>query len=114
MKSLLSYILFIFSIVALFGLTFSIAQDNGNTGKKVFIDKKCGSCHSVKAEGLESKKKDAVDLSTTGDKNKADFLKQYLTKKAKIKDADHKTAFKGTDEELNNLTKWLGSLKEKK
>lgn len=114
MKSLLSYILFIFSIVALFGLTFSIAQEAENPGKKVFIDKKCSSCHSVKVAGLESKKKDAFDLSKSGEKRTADFLKQYLSKKAKIKDADHKSVFKGTDEELNNLTKWLESLKEKK
>jgi cytochrome c553 len=112
MKNLFSYILFIFTIVFLFGLTFSIAQDSGSEGKKVFIDKKCGTCHSVQVEGLESKKKDAVDLSSVGEERTAEFLKLYLTKAEKIEDAEHKTAFKGTDKELDELTKWLASLKE--
>jgi cytochrome c2 len=114
MKNLLSYILFVFSIVALFGLTFSIAQETENPGKKVFVEKKCGSCHSVQVESLESKKKDAVDLSKVGDTRTAEFLKLYLTKKEKINDAEHKMAFKGTEEELTNLVTWLESLKEKK
>lgn len=114
MKGLLSYLLFVFTIVALFGLTFSIAQETENLGKKVFIDKKCSTCHSVEAEGLQSKKKDAVDLSTAGEKRTAEFLAKYLTKEEKISGKEHKSAFKGSEEELKNLTNWLESLKEKK
>jgi len=112
MKNVLFYLLFVFSIVALYGLTFSLAQDKEPAGKKVFIDKKCGSCHSVETAGITSKKKDAVDLSNAGS-NKADVLTKYLKKEAKIDNKDHKIAFKGSDEELKSLVSWLETLKKK-
>jgi cytochrome c2 len=112
MKNVLFYLLFVFSIVALYGLTFSLAQDKEPAGQKVFVEKKCGTCHSVESAGLTSKKKDAVDLSNVG-VNKADLLTKYLKKEAKISDKDHKIAFKGSDEELKNLVSWFQTLKKK-
>lgn len=111
MKNVFFYLLFVFSIVALFGLTYSFAQDKEPAGQKVFVDKKCGTCHSVESAGLTSKKKDAVDLSNAG-AQKADVLAKYLKKEAKLNDKEHKTAFKGTDEELKDLASWLESLKK--
>lgn len=112
MKSVISYISFVFVIVALYGFAFSFGQTEPE-GKKVFVDSKCGMCHTVKSEGLESKKKDAVDLSTVGDTYEVDALKKILTKKEKIKDADHKVAFKGDEKSLDALSLWLVSLKSK-
>lgn len=112
MKSVVSYLMFVFVIVALYGFVYSFGQSEPE-GKKVFVDSKCGMCHSVTSEGLQSKKKDAVDLSTVGDTYKADILKKILTKKEKIKDADHKVAFKGDEKSLDALTLWLESLKSK-
>ena len=113
MKNIFSYLLFIFVIVALFGFAYSFAQSKGTEGKKVFEAQKCNMCHTVTTAGITSKKKDAVDLSTVGSTYKADFLTKYLKKDAKIKDSAHKVAFKGTDEEMTSLTKWLESLKKK-
>jgi hypothetical protein len=48
-----------------------------------------------------------------GSTYKADFITKYIKKDAKIKDAVHKVAFKGTDEETTSLVKWLASLKKK-
>ena len=113
MKNIFSYILFVFLIVALYGFAFSFAQDKGADAKKIFETQKCNACHTVSVAGITSKKKDAVDLSTVGSTYKADFITKYIKKDAKIKDAVHKVAFKGTDEETTSLVKWLASLKKK-
>ena len=113
MKNIFTYFLFIFLIVALFGFAFSFAQSKGADAKKIFETQKCNACHSVTVAGINSKKKDAVDLSTVGSTYKADFLTKYIKKDAKIKDAVHKVVFKGTDEEMTSLVKWLESLKKK-
>ena len=113
MKNLLIYFAFIFSIVLLFGFAYSFGAVEPD-GKKIFIDKKCNSCHSVDAVGIEYKKKNAAYLSKIGNSIKADFLEKYLTRKAKINNKEHKTAFKGTEEELKTISKWLGSLKSTK
>jgi mono/diheme cytochrome c family protein len=97
----------------MYGFTYSSVPADPD-GKQVFIDGKCTTCHTVVTAGVTSKKKDATDLSKTGDTHKADFLAKYLTKKDKLNGKDHKTAFKGTEQELNALTKWLESLKSKK
>ena len=113
MKNIFSYLLFVFLIVALYGFAFSFAQNKGVDAKKVFEAQKCNMCHTVTSAGITSKKKDAVDLSSVGSTYKADFLTKYLKKDVKIKDAAHKATYKGTDEELASLTKWLESLKKK-
>ena len=113
MKNLLIYIAFVFSVVLLFGFAYSFGADEPD-GKKIFVDKKCNSCHSVDAAGIECKKKNPDDLSKVGDSRKADFLEKYLTKKEKINDKEHKTVLKGTEEELKAISKWLGSLKAAK
>src|ERR1017187_3301829 len=113
MKNIFTYLLFIFLIVALYGFAFSFAQDKGSDAKKDFEAQKCNACHTVTTAGITSKKKDAVDLSTVGSTYKADFLTKYIKKDAKIKDAVHKVAFKGNDDETASLVKWLASLKKK-
>lgn len=111
MKNIFTYLTFVFFVVALYGFTFSFAGDDA--GKKVFEEKKCNTCHTVASAKIESKKKDATDLSAVGANHKADFFAKYLNKNEKIDDKQHKVAFKGTDEELASLTKWLESLKKK-
>lgn len=110
MKNLVLYLTFIFAIVLLFGFTYSI-NEGGDDGKKLFVDKKCASCHTVETAGIESKKKDASDLSEVGAERSAEFLLKYLKKEAKLEGKEHKPAFKGTDEELNIIVDWLETLK---
>jgi CxxC motif-containing protein (DUF1111 family) len=110
MKNLSIYLLFIFAIVAAYGFAYANTPDE-LSGKKVFLDKKCDMCHTVVSENITSKKKDATDLSETGKELNTDFLSKYLNKKEKLNDKEHKTAFKGTDEELKVLSEWLESLK---
>ncbi|NWF49454.1 MAG: c-type cytochrome [Ignavibacteriaceae bacterium] len=110
MKNLLIFVLFILSIVILYGFVYSIGQTN-NGGKQLFIDKKCTMCHSVSSQNIKSPKKDAADLSNTGEGKTIELLKQYLKKEQKINDKEHKTAFKGTEEELDEIVRWLETLK---
>ena len=111
MKDTLLYILFISAIVALFGFAFSFSQDQDLDGKEIFLDSKCNKCHSINSIELTSKKDDAIDLSDAGSLGDVQFLKSYLLKEVQIDDKNHKTKFKGSEEELNTLAEWLVSLK---
>lgn len=115
MKNVLSFALFLAFIIAMYGFAFASSPVSDPPGKKVFIDSKCQSCHSVTSLGLESKKKkDVSDLSDVGSTLKADFIEKYLNKKEKIDGKNHPAAFKGSEEELKNLASWLASLKQPK
>jgi len=105
-------IMLLFSAAFLF-TGFNSYQDKDHPGKKVFIDSKCQTCHSIETEGItaKTKKKDIPDLSGVGSKYQANFLEKFLVKKEKIEGASHPQAFKGSDENLEYLVEWLNSLK---
>lgn len=111
MKDIMIYLGLIVTIVALYGFAFIIANQPSDDGKKIFVDNKCNMCHTVTSAGIESKKSDAVDLSTVGKDKTVEFLSKYLKKEAKLNDKDHKSSFKGTDEDLTKLVDWLLTLK---
>lgn len=111
MKSIIGYLSIIVAIVALYGFAFTISYNDDPVGKKIFIDNKCNMCHTVKSAGIESKKSDASDLSNFGAEMKKEDMIKYLKKEMKLKDKNHVTAFKGTDEELAKLVEWLSTLK---
>ncbi len=111
MKNILIYLGLVITIVALYGFAFTIADEKSDDGKKLFVDNKCNMCHTVTSAGIESKKSDAVDLSTVGKDRTVEFLTKYLKKEAKLNDKDHKSSFKGTDEDLTKLVEWLSTLK---
>ena len=111
MKNIIIYLGLVITIVALYGFAFTIADDNDVDGKKIFIDSKCNMCHTVTIAGIESKKSDASDLSAVGKDKTAEFLMKYLKKETKLNDKDHKSSFKGSDEDLNKLVEWLLTLK---
>jgi cytochrome c553 len=111
MKSIITYLSIIVAIVALYGFAFTISSNDDPAGKKIFIDNKCNMCHTVKSAGIESKKSDAIDLSNVGAEMKSEDIIKYLKKEMKLNDKDHKTAFKGSDEDLKKLVEWLSTLK---
>jgi mono/diheme cytochrome c family protein len=120
MKIVATYFLFIFTIVALYGFAFSINQpepaDNKPDGKKVFTDNKCAACHNIESEGIIKKTSSAKttppDLSKIGTKLNQTNIVNYLKKKELINDKKHPAVFKGTDDELNAMVKWLVNLKK--
>ena len=111
MKDIFTYLSIIIAIVALYGFAFTISSNDDPAGKKIFIDNKCNMCHTVKSAGIESKKSDATDLSNAGAEMKAEDMIKYLKKEMKLNNKDHKTAFKGSDEDLKKLVEWLSTLK---
>lgn len=111
MKNLFIYLSLILTIVALYGFAYSINSNPDADGKQVFIDSKCSMCHTVTSAGITSKKSDATDLSAVGKDKTEEFLLKYLKKEAKLNDKDHKSTFKGSDEDLKKLVSWLLTLK---
>lgn len=111
MKNVMIYLFLVVAIVALYGFAFTIANQPTDDGKKIFVDNKCSMCHTVTVAGIESKKSDAVDLSTVGKDQTVEFLTKYLKKETKLKEKNHKSSFKGSDEDLKILVDWLVTLK---
>ncbi|OGU30416.1 MAG: hypothetical protein A2057_11830 [Ignavibacteria bacterium GWA2_35_9] len=113
MKNIISFFFLISFIGIVYGFTNLDSQDDDPAGKQIFVDSKCVSCHSIEAVGLttKSKKKNIPDLSDVGTRHNADFIMKFVTKQETLNDAQHPMAFKGSDEELLTLAKWLESLK---
>ncbi len=90
-------------------------------GKPVFVKYKCGSCHSIEAQGIKKKavageaaesSSEAPDLSGVGVERKADWIAAFLLKKEKLDDKLHIKKFRGTEAELKKLSAWLASLND--
>lgn len=111
------------------------AADEEPAGKKLFIDNKCNSCHTIESQGVEkrssadaeeakdgkdaeakeetsAKKKKVPDLGGVGIERKADWITKYLQKTETIDGKKHMKKFRGTDEELATLAAWLETLKD--
>lgn len=84
------------------------AEGSAEKGKEVFDAKKCGLCHTVDGSGG----KRGGDLSDIGDKKDADWLTKYLKDPKSLMPEAKMPAFKGSDEELQNLVAYLLSLKK--
>lgn len=96
------------------GFTITQAQEKEEEkGKNIFKENKCIGCHAIETQGFIKKgKSSAPDLSNTGNKLKADFLKKYLKKEELQNDLKHPVNFKGSDEDFVVLTDWLVTLKK--
>lgn len=111
------------------------AADEVPAGKKLFLDNKCNSCHTIASQGVEKKaaaeaaeakegkaaeateeasatKKKVPDLGGVGIERKADWMTKYLQKVEAINGKKHIKKFKGTDAELLTMATWLESLKD--
>ena len=89
------------------------ARAADDPGKAVFVAQKCTMCHSVQSQQVaQTSKMAGSDLSTVGAKRDAAWLTQYLKKEvAGAEGKKHGKEWKGTPAELEQLTKWLASLK---
>ena len=70
-------------------------------------------CHAAPAAGIEAKtKSEKMQGPDLGGKFKADFaaIAAYVRKTGELDGKSHKKEFKGTDEELQAIIDWLGSL----
>ena len=112
MKNIVAYLLFVIAVIALYGFAYSIPNADA-PGKNVFIESKCTMCHSVEVAEVTSKKSDAKDLSNLSADLTPNFLTKYLKKEESLEGKKHKAAFKGSDEELQQMVDWLLTFKVK-
>ena len=83
-------------------------------GEALFTEThKCNMCHGVPAAGIEAKtKSDKIkgpDLEAPVEVE-LEQLAAYLRKQGELDGKGHSKEFKGTDEELQAILDWLGSL----
>ena len=86
-------------------------------GQALFVDTyKCNMCHAVPAAEIEAKmKSEKMQGPELGGKVEVDFekLAAYLRKQGDLDGEEHNKEFKGSDEELQAIVDWLGSLEAK-
>ena len=100
--------------VALTGTRSSAAADAPDA-KRLFTEThKCSMCHSVAAADVEARTKSeklrGPDMSGFQTDMSFEKLAAFARKQAEIDGKPHKKEFKGTDEELQAILDWLGSL----
>lgn len=105
------------AIIAVVVVTFlfsSMITAQSTTGKDIYINAKCNTCHAVKSKGITSKQAEKYpDLSNYGSLGiDSETTTKYLNKEAEIKGKKHPVKFKGTEEELKKLVDWLLTLKQ--
>jgi mono/diheme cytochrome c family protein len=81
-------------------------------GEKTFADKKCVLCHVINGKGgTVGPLARGPDLSTMGGQRNAQWLKAFMKDPKAVNPNAKMMAFKGTEEELEALVAYLGSLK---
>ncbi len=112
-------LVWIFSFVFVFivsVVSISIAADTAApaAGQKLFMDKKCNTCHSI--DSLKITKKlatsKAPDLSNVGAEQNAEWIQKWLKKEVELHGKKHIPAWAGTPEEAKTLAEWLATLKK--
>jgi cytochrome c2 len=100
------------ALVVVFSSGAPLAED-ADPGQTVFMAQKCNMCHAVSSAGIEAKSKSPTmagpDLTGKAAGYDEGWVEKYLMKQAQLNDKDHKKEFKGTEEELGQLTAWLGT-----
>ncbi len=83
-------------------------------GKTLFTDThKCNMCHAVPAAEIVAKtKNEKMKGADMGGKVEGELaeIAAYVRKESELDGKTHKKPFKGTDEELQAIIDWLGSL----
>jgi mono/diheme cytochrome c family protein len=93
------------------------ATVEGPPGMQAMLALKCNLCHSIERFGIERKSKSektkGPDLSEIGSAHDAAWLVKWLHKEVDNANGHrHEKDFKGTPEQLAQITQWLASLKK--
>ena len=81
-------------------------------GEETFADKRCVPCHAIKGKGgTVGPLARGPDLNTVGVQRDAQWLKAFMKDPKAVNPKAKMMAFKGTEEELDALVAYLGSLK---
>jgi mono/diheme cytochrome c family protein len=83
-------------------------------GQKLFMDKKCNTCHSIDSLKITKKlaSSKAPDLSNVGAERNAEWIAKWLKKEVDHNGKKHSAPFTGTPEETKTLSDWLATLKK--
>lgn len=104
------------SLGLLLTLTGTAVNADEAEGKKEFIAQKCNVCHSISSEEIthtsKIEKLVGPDLAGIAERREAPWLRTYIQRE-QLGDNGKKHAkpFKGSDEELQAIVTWLGTLK---
>ena len=82
-------------------------------GQKLFMDKKCNTCHSIDSLKVEKKmaSSKAPDLSNVGAKHDAEWITKWLNKEVDLEGKKHPATWSGTPEDQKTLVDWVATLK---
>ncbi|MDH3627343.1 MAG: cytochrome c [Acidobacteriota bacterium] len=82
-------------------------------GQATFIAQKCNMCHAVPEFEIEAKIKSEkmIGPALPAGGRDAEWMTGFLSRKIQLDGNDHKKEFKGTDEELERIVAWIGTLK---
>lgn len=95
--------------VLFLGIT-GFAQEEGaqiEAGKKIYSEMKCPMCHKMDGVGG----KIGPELSGVGSRKDAEWIKGFLKDPKSVIPDTKQPPFKGTDEQLEAIVTYLGSLK---
>ncbi len=113
MKHLLAWAIV---VTAAFVLIPTVAAEDeaAMDGKALFTDThKCSMCHGVPAAEITAKtKSEKMKGADLGGKVEGELaeIAAYVRKEGELDGKTHKKPFKGTDEELQAIVDWLGTL----
>lgn len=110
----------LYLLILLMAFTFTVLaagsfNKDDPKGKSLFIKKyECNECHSVKLDKIAATTKSdnmkGPDLSGYSTDHSLADLATYARKEADLDGKKHLKPFKGTDEELQAIIDWLGTL----
>ena len=87
--------------------------DKSKHARDLYLRYNCGNCHAVPAAGIVAKtKNEKMKGGDLGGKVEGELaeIAAYVRKEAELDGKTHKKPFKGTDEELQAIIDWLGTL----
>ncbi len=82
--------------------------------RQLFIRMRCNDCHTVRSQRVAAsarRKGRVTDLSITGRKRKAPWLRNYLRGRARVRGRAHPSRFQGSLSQLDRVVRWLAALR---
>jgi cytochrome c553 len=117
MKGIVVSVFIAAAIMSLAGFTRGAVGSTTTDGKTVFVSAKCQTCHSVQSQGIARGSSTATplppDLSGTGLRHTAVWIKGFLLKTEMLNGKKHVKKFQGSDDDLNSLSAWLAAQKRR-
>ena len=118
MKQILAIMMIAAMAGALVGAASISNLASSSDGKSLFKENKCDKCHTIESQGIDRNGnpppgKLPPDLSGTGLKHNADWIKGWLLKEEEQNGKKHLKKWTGSDGDLSTISKWLAAQKKK-